>query len=111
MQAPVFERHRSEGKSFPKKDLPNLLVLSSSLLTDRMFLHTRFLDILSQEATTRVWATSAENPRFRKTWNATGAKVEGFPEIQPFREFPHNYLRRLNELTWDFRQLPPSRLS
>lgn len=76
-----------------------------------MFLHTRFLDILSREANTRVWATSAENPRFRKTWNTTPAKVEKFPEVQSFREFPHNYLRRLNELTWDFRQKPPSRLS
>ena len=76
-----------------------------------MFLHTRFLDILSHEANTRVWATSAENPRFRKTWNTTPAKVEKFPEVYSFREFPHNYLRRLNELTWDFRQKPPSRLS
>ena len=111
MQAPVFEHDLMQENSFAQEDLPNLLVLSSSLLTDRMFLHTRFLDTLTSEANTRVWATSAENPRFKKTWDTTPATVEKFPAVHPFREFPHNYLRRLNELTWDFRQLPPSRLS
>ncbi|PWT80701.1 MAG: hypothetical protein C5B44_04960 [Acidobacteria bacterium] len=91
--------------------MPEILVLSSSLLTDRMFLHTRFLDVLNTQSSVRIWATSARNPRFQETWNSVPAKVEDFPEIRAFREFPHNYLRRLNEFTWDFLQMPPARLS
>lgn len=87
------------------------LLLSSSLLTDRMFLHTGFLEALNTYASVRVWATSTVNDRFREAWNACSATIEPFPEIRPFREFPYNYLRRVNELVWDFRQRSPSRLS
>jgi hypothetical protein len=31
--------------------------------------------------------------------------------VEGFREFPHNYLRRLNEFAWDYRLKAPSRLS
>ncbi|HEY7784570.1 MAG TPA: CDP-glycerol glycerophosphotransferase family protein [Pyrinomonadaceae bacterium] len=111
MQVPVLERQRLGEKAISPRSASDLLVLSSSLLTDRMFLYTRFLDVLSSEASTRVWATSADNPRFRATWNSSPAEVEDFPKITAFREFPHNFFRRLNELIWDYCQLPPSRLS
>ena len=90
---------------------PSLLVLSSSLLTDRMFLYSGCLEALSREATVRVWAASARHTELRDTWKAGGAEVETFPEVRPYKEFPYNYLRRLNEYVWDFRQRPPSRLS
>jgi hypothetical protein len=91
---------------------PEIVVLSSSLLTDRMMLHTRFLNVLCETSTVRVWATSASNPRFHEEWGAKApAVVEEFPSIRSFREFPYNYLRRLNEFAWDYRQQPPSRLS
>lgn len=59
----------------------------------------------------RVWAASARHPELRDAWKAAGAEVEVFPELRPYKEFPYNYLRRLNEYVWDFRQRPPSRLS
>jgi hypothetical protein len=105
-QKEVIENGFASTRAFPE-----VLVLTSSLLTDRMFLHTRFLEILGREASTKVWATSAQNPRFRETWDSVPVMVENFPEVKAFREFPHNYLRRLNEFTWDFRQNSPSRLS
>lgn len=87
------------------------LVLSSSLLTDRMLLHTQFIDALDDFGNVEVWATSARNQKFLESWNTSNAKVSEFPGVLPFREFPHNYLRRLNEYAWDFSQRPPSRLS
>ena len=92
-------------------DKPDVLVLSSSLFTDRIFLYTQVLNDLSSEAAVRVWATSAANPAFRELWNTPLAVVEDFPAVFPFKEIPYNYLRRLNEFVWDFRQHPPSRLS
>lgn len=88
-----------------------VVLLTSSLLTDRMFLYTRFLDVLNGEVPTTVWATTAGKESFRHLWDAAPATVESFPEVRPFRDFPHNYLRRLNEYVWDFHQRPPSRLS
>lgn len=88
-----------------------VLVLSSSLLTDRMLLHSGFIDELNEFAPVEVWATSAGNPKFLEAWRGSQAKIAKFPEVLSFREFPHNYLRRLNEYTWDFRQRPPSRMS
>jgi hypothetical protein len=91
--------------------MPGLVLLSTSLLTDRMLLYTELLQELSKYASITVWASSARNPGFRDVWAASGVAVEGLPEVYPFSEFPYNYLRRLNEFIWDFRQRPPSRLS
>ena len=90
---------------------PRVLVLSSSLLIDRILLHTRFLSELESRASLGIWASSYENPRFRPSWNDCPADVQGLPAILPFKEFPYNYLRRLNDFAWDFRLLPPSRIS
>ena len=88
-----------------------VLLLSSSLLTDRMLQHTKILSALNETTDVNVWATSARNPRFHEVWSQTPACVNEFPEVRPFREFPHNYLRRLNEFIWDYHKRPPSRLS
>jgi hypothetical protein len=93
------------------ENLPTIVVLSSSALTDRIFAHTEFLNVLNSGACTRVWATSIRNPRFRELWKTRPGTIEEFPEIHPFKEFPYNYIRRLNEFVWDFRQRTPSRLS
>jgi hypothetical protein len=90
---------------------PEVVVLSTSLLTDRMLLHTDFLDVLANGASVKIWATSLRNPRCRQMWSSWGGEVEPFPEVLPFKEFPYNFLRRMNEFAWDFRQRPPSRLS
>ena len=90
---------------------PSVVVLSSSLLVDRMLIYTDFLETLARNASIRVWATSAKNPAYESVWRSTPAAIEDFPDVGAFREFPHNYLRRLNEFVWDFRKCPPSRLS
>jgi hypothetical protein len=43
--------------------------------------------------------------------NGKAVRVSPFPRVEAFREFPHNYLRRLNEFAWDYRLAAPSRLS
>jgi CDP-Glycerol:Poly(glycerophosphate) glycerophosphotransferase len=94
-----------------EEDRIEILLMSSSLLTDRMFLHTRFISELQNEAHVTIWATSLQNPRFRDLWSECPARVEPFPEVNAYKEFPYTHLRRLNEFVWDFRQRPPGRLS
>jgi hypothetical protein len=89
-----------------------VLVLSSSLLIDRMLLHTGFLDALAQKGTAvEIWASSARNPVYQHQWADVPATVRPLPEVKPFRELLHNFPRRLNEAVWDRRQREPSRLS
>jgi hypothetical protein len=88
-----------------------VLLLSSSLLTDRMFLHSDFLRVLSEGAQVKIWATSAKNPRFYDLWGRSNAQIEEFPKVAPFKGFPYNLLRRLNNSMWDFRFDRPSRQS
>ena len=87
------------------------LLLSSSLLTDRMMLYSDLLTTLTEKADVTVWATSRNDESSAPVWQGTSARVERFPVVHPFREFPYNYLRRLNEFTWDFKLRPPSRMS
>jgi hypothetical protein len=88
----------------------SILIMSTSLLTDRMLLYTEFLNNLKRVARPVVWAASNES-HSKRIWSTTPAEIEDFPPIRPFKEFPYNILRRLNEFTWDRRQSPPSRLS
>lgn len=89
-----------------------MLVLSSSLLIDRMLLHTGFLDALVKNGTSvEIWASSAGNPLYRHQWADVPATVRPLPEVKAFRELLHNFPRRLNEAVWDRRQREPSRLS
>lgn len=87
------------------------LLLSTSLLVDRVFRYTQLVPTLASRGDVTVWTTSSadhiaegESPDIR-------VAVEPFPKVNAFREFPHNYLRRLNEYVWDFRFRPPSRMS
>jgi hypothetical protein len=76
-----------------------------------MFLHTKVLEELSRNNSVRVWANSAGTSRGFVEWCNVPSKVESFPDVLPFKEFPYTYLRRLNEYVWDYRQQLPSRLS
>jgi hypothetical protein len=80
------------------------------MLTDRMLLYSDFLAALARSADVTVWATSLSSGA-DSLWTSAPATAEPFPHVAPFREFPYNYLRRLNEFTWDFRLRPPSRMS
>jgi hypothetical protein len=105
------ERRAMPSVDWQRRDTGEILVLSSSLLIDRVLQYTNLLEALSNEATARVWALSNQNPSYRPIWQQTAATIEDFPQFRPFKEFPYNYLRRLNEFAWDFRQRPASRLS
>jgi len=91
--------------------MPEVLILSSSALTDRILVHTDLLAELSEHANTRIWATSAANPRFSNSWRSVPAEVEAFPATRPYPELRVNMIRRMNDLSWDYSFRDPSRLS
>lgn len=88
----------------------NFLLLSTSLLVDRVFVYTDLVPSLAEKGKVTVWASSFDG-HAKDVWNDVDATVESFPVVGPFKEFPHNYLRRLNEYVWDYRFRPPSRIS
>lgn len=90
---------------------PKVLLLTSSLLVDRVFVHTNLIETLSQYGDTIVWAVSRGNDQNSSVWENSPAKVENFPHVEPFKAFPYIYLRRLNEFVWDFRHQIPTRMS
>lgn len=87
------------------------LLLSTSLLVDRVFLHTDLIPTLRKHGAVSVWASSCDGQTAESVWKNTGVDVEGFPHVAAFREMPHNFLRRFNEYIWDYRYEVPSRLS
>lgn len=97
----------------PQLETPPLLktvILSSSLLTERMLLYSSLLPALEDRAQVELWTTSDKNLNFKDENGAALTNVEPFPLIKPFREFPYNHLRRMNEFAWDYRLRPPSRI-
>jgi hypothetical protein len=111
MVATVSDASEAPETRVCKDNKAQILVLSTSLLTDRVLLYTQFLNRLDQGASVTVWANSVRLPQQRELWRSSTANIEEFPHVRPFREFPYNFLRRLNEFVWDYRQRPPSRLS
>lgn len=106
------ERADSELRPQPSGERPRVLVLTTSLLTDRMLLYTDFLPTLGRVADVTIWASSQKNPSNQEAWNGmAGVRVEPFPEVGHYPQVPHNYLRRLNDFVWDFRLGDPSRQS
>lgn len=87
------------------------LLLSTSLLVDRVFLYTGLIDSLTKSGNVSVWASSFGDFDAESSWEDVNADINMFPNIRAFREIPHNFLRRLNEYVWDYRYLPPSRMS
>jgi hypothetical protein len=97
--------------STDRKKLSKILLLSSSLLTDRIFLYTKFLERLNEDSNVELWATSMRNPHFQGMWKALETDVENFPLVKPFKLFPYSYLRWMNELVWDYSLDSPGRIS
>lgn len=93
------------------KKRPGVLILSTSPLIDRVVLYTDTVRRLSANFDVTIWASSKKNAENDDMWEKSPARVEPFPEILPFREFPYNYLRRMNEFVWDYRFPVPSRIS
>lgn len=88
-----------------------ILLLTSSLLVDRVFLYTKFVESLGQSGDVAIWAASAGNGQTASIWDKTDAMVENLPEVLHLPQMPHNYLRRLNEYVWDYRFPLSSRIS
>ena len=92
-------------------DRPRVLLLTSSLLVDRVFVHTNLIENLNRSCDTVVWAVSRGNDQNSSVWENSPAQVEEFPHIEPFKAFPYLYTRRLNEFVWDYRHKIPTRMS
>jgi hypothetical protein len=100
----------SGGHAVGPSTRQRFLILSTSLLFDRILLHTNVVDKLKQFGEVKIWASSAGGNQ-NGPWSGFGVEVEPFPAVGAFKEVPYNYLKRLNEFVWDFRLKPPSRLS
>jgi hypothetical protein len=98
-----------ETKKGKKKT--KFLLLTSSLLVDRVFLYTDLINSLAKFGDVTVWATSMTDTQNFSVWSKSAATVEKFPAVRPFKSFPYIYLRRLNEFVWDYRQPTASRAS
>lgn len=90
---------------------PKVLLLTSSLLVDRVLVHTNLIETLNRYGETIVWAVSRGDDQNSSVWQDSLARVEKFPHVEPFKAFPYVYLRRLNEFAWDFRHRIPTRMS
>ena len=90
---------------------PSIVALSSSLLTERMLLYSSFLPAIEPLAQITIWSKSELTLHLESIAQTYAVTLESFPATRPFREFPYNYLRRLNEYVWDDHLKPPSRLS
>ena len=107
--APGLNGQRVDSQFSPAEN--RFLLLTTSLLVDRVFQQTNLISELKKAGDVTVWASSESNQHYSSVWSSTGARVDSFPKVEAFREIPHNFLRRMNEFTWDFRYRPPSRLS
>ena len=77
-----------------------ILVLTTSVFTDRMYQYSSFLDVLKREYSLEIWAKSfVSNP---VDWSIKDVKVKPIPEVNPLRH-RLNTLRRINEFAWMFR--------
>ena len=101
----AFARERKEVER------PKILLLTSSLLVDRVFVHTSLIETLNRCCDTVVWAVSRGNDQNSSVWEHSPAQVEDFPHVEPFKAFPYIYTRRLNEFVWDYRHPIPTRMS
>lgn len=87
---------------------PRVLVLTSSLLTDRVIRFSSLLPELCLLADVTIWARSMTNDHGRTAWSGIEPVVEAMPEIQPFRQ-RISYLRHMNDAAWDANLGSPSR--
>lgn len=88
---------------------PRILLLSTSLLVDRVFRYSTLIDRLRRDrANVEIWNSSVDAELVSKESEVT---IRSFPEVLPFRELWHNFPRRLNEFVWDYRYKLPSRIS
>jgi hypothetical protein len=77
-----------------------ILILTTSVFTDRIYQHSTFLDSLKKEFVVEVWARSfISNP---DDWRIEGIEVKPIPEVNQLNHWV-NILRRINEFAWMYR--------
>ncbi|MBA3284600.1 MAG: hypothetical protein H0U27_06020, partial [Nitrosopumilus sp.] len=97
--------------SINQRNKEKLIILTTSLLIDRVFNYSQALSTILEKNNVIIWTTSARTKEVYSHIKKLDVDFEEFPKLKPFKEFPYNYLRRLNEYAWDFYLHPPSRLS
>ncbi len=102
---------KAQNKAASDEQAHQILLLSTSLLVDRVFRYTGLMDRLLGKSKVEIWNSSLNNPSESGFGVAPNLSVLSFPEVRPFRELRHNLIRRLNEYVWDYRFRPPSRMS
>ena len=90
---------------------PKLLILSASLLTERILLFTEFTNELKKDFDISIWATSYNDKGLKELWDKKFDDVQQFPAIVPLKVFPHTILKRINEWAWDLSYKPACRIS
>ena len=86
---------------------PKIIILTSSLLNDRMILFNNFLPTLAKHADVYLWANAFNNPSYQNI-DIEGVHVQPLPHVKDMR-FPLQMLRRLNDYAWDAKKLTKSR--
>jgi hypothetical protein len=84
---------------------PKILILSSSMFTDRMLLYSTISPYLMERADVEVWVSSL--PANAELWKQKGYAVAEFPEVKNFAE-RINVLRQMNHTAWAFAQPQPA---
>ncbi|TAD86478.1 MAG: hypothetical protein EAY75_08250 [Bacteroidetes bacterium] len=77
-----------------------VLVLSSSLLTDRVLLFSTFSEALVPHAEAEVWLSSY--PQNVALWKSKGFVAAGFPAVNRLSTF-YNLLKKINNYAWSVR--------
>ncbi len=76
-----------------------------------MLLYSSFLPTIHSCARLTVWTTAERTTQHDAIAQTYPVEIEPFPATLPFKQFPYNYLRRLNEYAWDYSLNAPSRRS
>ena len=77
-----------------------VLILTTSVFTDRIFQHSTFLQEFTKDCNVEIWAQSYISNS--ADWNIEGVSVKAFPKV---KELYHglNLLRRANEFAWMYK--------
>jgi hypothetical protein len=86
-----------------------VVLLSSSLLTERMILHSSFANsVATVGGSVHLWSSAhTDGPQQARA----GLNVERFPSVAPYPYLPYDLLRRFNDRVWDARLQLPCRVS
>lgn len=91
--------------------MPRILILSSSLLTDRMLVHSETISALAERADVTIWATSRGQDSSRRIWDSVPADVRPFPSVRNRKDLPGSLMRSICQRSWEFELGAGTRLS